>query len=106
MKQEMSDSLVDSNDSQPVTCYVNAVSADDEEKYPVGELKQQLKERVERYTAIQRNVLYMLHIIIPDLNIAKCHPSTMSSSNLSIYAPARVVRTNKHIDGGMSACPH
>jgi len=52
-------------------CYVNAVQADDEEKYLVSELNQQLKESMERYIALECNVLVLLHIMLPDLNIVK-----------------------------------
>ena len=47
------DSLGDTNDNQSVTsssCYVNGVPAD-EEKYPVTELKKEMKEGVEPYSA-------------------------------------------------------
>ena len=74
-KQDRTDSLGQTNDNQSVTsspCYVNLVPADDKEKCPVTELNQQLKEGVERYTALQRNVLSLLHIImVTDLNILK-----------------------------------
>ena len=60
--------------------------ADDEEKY-LPEKYLQMKESVERYTALHRNVVLLLHIMLLDLNIKKSHPSTILSSNLSIWTP-------------------
>jgi D-alanyl-lipoteichoic acid acyltransferase DltB (MBOAT superfamily) len=48
---------------------VNAVPADDNEKLPVSERNKKLKGSVERYRALQRNVLLLLYIIVPHLNI-------------------------------------
>ena len=77
IKQEKIDSLGDTNDNQSLTsspCYVNVVPVDDEVNYFVSEMYQQLKESVEHYIACQRNVLSLLHIIVPDLDIVKVSP--------------------------------
>ena len=72
-KQEKNDSLDHISDIQLGTsspCYVNTALADDEEKC-LPEKYLQLKASVERYTSVQRNVVALLHIMLPDLNIKK-----------------------------------
>ena len=71
ISQTKPDSVGNTNDNASLTsspCHVNAAPADDKEKDPVSELKQQLKESVDHYIALQRNVLSLLHIIVPYMN--------------------------------------
>jgi len=74
-KAAISDSPGDTKQSVTSSpCYVNAVPADDEEKFPVSEPKQYLKESMERYIALLNNVLSLLHIIVSNVSIAKVSP--------------------------------
>ena len=63
--QEKTDSLDHISDIQLGTSspfYVNTALADDEKKY-LPEKYLQLKESMERHTALQRNVVLLLHIM-------------------------------------------
>ena len=48
---------------------MNATTVHDENKDPVSELKQQLKESVDRHVTLQRNVQSQFHVIVLDMNI-------------------------------------